>query len=257
MAVQPRFCGRCGAQVAPGSPFCGRCGAPVAAQALVAQPVYSYPMAPPVAYPTTAQHRLSQVAIAGGLLIILAAVTIALSALAVSHFIGGTHTTCTVNCAPKIVTPLAEAASYKSTAFGYQLNYSTRWTVRTQDANGILLGTRVGSVQVTGMQGGQADQVLQATVAALPTAKWQSVTLVSTLKGAKLGDQDGVGAVYSANLVSTGSTAAKVVFAVMVASRNGVTVVVFAVNPADPKSSPHGMQEGQAFDYMCTEFVWG
>jgi zinc ribbon protein len=255
MVVQPRFCGRCGAQVAPGAPFCGRCGAPVVAQALVAQPVYSYPMAQRAAYPTTGRYKLSQVAIAGGLLIILAVVTIALSALAVSHFVGGRHATCTVNCAPKIVTPLPEGASYHNTAFGYQLNYSSRWTVRSEDASGVLLGTRLGSVQVVGMHGGQDEQVLQATVSALPNAKWQSVTLVSNLKGAKIGDQDGVGAVYSANLVSTGSTAAKVVFAVIVASRNGVTVVVFAIDPADPNAA-HGMAEGQAFDYMCTEFVW-
>ena len=96
MAIQPRFCGRCGAQVAPGAPFCGRCGAPVATQALVAQPVYSYPMAQQATYPTAGRYKLSQVAIAGGLLLILAAVTIALSAFAVSHFIGGTHATCTV-----------------------------------------------------------------------------------------------------------------------------------------------------------------
>ncbi len=228
----------------------------MAAQALVAQPVYSYPMAQHAAYPTTGQYKLNQVAIAGGLLVILAAVTIGITAFAVSHFIGGTHATCTVNCAPKFVTPLPEAASYRSTTFGYQLNYSSHWTVRSQDANGVLLGTRLGSVQVTGMHGGQDEQVLQATVSALPTSKWQSVTLVANLKGAKIGDQDGVGAVYSANLVATGSTAAKVEFAVIVASRNGVTVVVFAIDPADPKNSPHGMAEGQAIDYMCTEFVW-
>ena len=28
MAIQARFCGRCGAQVLPGAPFCGRCGMP-------------------------------------------------------------------------------------------------------------------------------------------------------------------------------------------------------------------------------------
>jgi hypothetical protein len=256
MMVQPRFCGRCGAQVAHGAPFCGRCGAPVAVQPLVAQPVYSYPMAQRAVYPTARQDRLSQVAIAGGLLLILAVVTIVVSALAVSHFIGGTHAACTVNCAPKIVTPLPEGASFRSSSFGYQVNYSPRWTVRNEDANGILLGTRLGSVQVVGQNGGQDEQVLQATVSALPTAKWQSVTLVSNLKGAHIGDQDGVGSVYSANLLGTGSTAAKVQFAVIVASRNGVTVVVFAVNPADPKNSPHGMPEGQAIDYMCTEFVW-
>ena len=76
------------------------------------------------------------------------------------------------------------------------------------------------------------------------------------LKGAHIGDQDGVGAVYSANLIGASQTATKVRFAVIAASRNGVTVVIFAVDPADPKSSPNGMPEGQAFDYLCTEFSW-
>jgi hypothetical protein len=162
-----------------------------------------------------------------------------------------------VNCSPKFVTPLPEESTFRSSSYKFQVNYSSAWTVRAQDAAGITLGTTVGSVQVTGMKGGQPDQVLQSTVSALPTSKWQSVTLVSTLKGAHIGDQDGVGAVYSANLVGASQTAAKVRFAVIVATRGGVTVVAFAVDPADPKSSPNGMPEGQQFDYLCTEFVWG
>jgi hypothetical protein len=45
-------------------------------------------------------------------------------------------------------------------------------------------------------------------------------------------------------------------FAVIVATRSGVTVVIFAVDPADIKNSPHGMPEAQSFDYMCSEFRW-
>lgn len=252
MAVALRFCGRCGAQVAPGAPFCGRCGAPVSAQVAL-QPVYSYP----AAYPTARQFKLSQVMIAGGLLVLLAVVTVVVSAFAVARFAGGSHATCTVNCAPKFVTPLAEAATYRSSAFNYQVNYNSEWTIRTQDASGVTLGTRIGSVQVIGARGGRADQALQSTVAALPTGTWQDVTLVSNLKGAHVGDQDGVGAVYSANLIGASSAATRVRFAVIAASRNGVTIVLFAVNPADLKSSPSGMPEGAEFDYLCTEFVWG
>jgi len=43
---------------------------------------------------------------------------------------------------------------------------------------------------------------------------------------------------------------------VIAATRGDVTVIVFAVDPADPKGSPNGMPEGQAFDYLCTEFSW-
>ncbi len=228
------------------------------AQVAAAAPVYSYPMAPRATFPTAGRWRSSQIAVAGGLLAILAIVTVAISTFAVSHAIGATHSTCTVNCAPKFVTPLPEAATYRSATYKFEVDYNSAWTVRSQDATGISLGTKIGLVQVVGMKGGQPlSQVLQSTVSALPTAQWQDVAQVSDLKGAHIGDLDGIGAVYSANLVGTNSTSAQVRFAVIVATRGGVTVVVFAADPADPKNSPHGMPEGQSFDYMCSEFRWG
>jgi len=256
MAIALRFCGRCGAQVAPGAPFCGRCGAPVPTQALP-HAVYSYPAATPATYPTAGRFSLSQVMVAGGLLVLLAIATIVVSAIAVSRFAGGSHSACTANCAPKIVTPLAEAAAYRSSAFNFQVNYSSLWTVRAQDADGVTLGTKIGSVQVVGSRGGTAAEALKSAISALPTGTWQDVTLVSNLKGAHIGDQNGVGTVYSANLINASSAAVNVRLAVIAATHNGVTVVVVAVNPADTKNSPSGMPEGAEIDYLCTEFVWG
>jgi hypothetical protein len=219
--------------------------------------VYSYPMAPPASRAAGRRFTTSQVAISGGLLAILAIVTVALSAFAVSRAIVGNRSACTVNCAPKIVTPLPESSTYRSTAYKYEVDYSSNWTVRTQDASGIVLGTKLGTLSVVGMKGGQTlAQVLQSTVSALPTAQWQDVVQVSDLKGAHIGDQDGLGAVYGANLIGTGSTSAKVRFAVIAATRAGVTVVIFAADPADPKNSPHGIPEAQSFDYLCSEFRW-
>jgi hypothetical protein len=252
MAVALRFCGRCGAQIAPGAPFCGRCGAPISAQ-VAPHPVYSYP----AAYPTPGRFKLSQVMIAGGLLVLLSIVTVVVSAIAVSRFASGSHSTCTANCAPKFVTPLPEGATYRSSAFNFQVNYNSQWTVRAQDAGGVTLATKIGSVQVVGTRGGSSAQALQAAISALPTGTWQDVTLVSNLKGAHVGDQDGTGAVYSANLIDASSAAVNVRLAFIAATRNGVTVVIFAVNPADTKHSPSGMPEGAQFDYLCTEFVWG
>jgi hypothetical protein len=226
-------------------------------QVAAAAPVYSYPIAPPTTFPAARRWRSSQVAVAGGLLAILAIATVAVSIFAVSHVIGGNHSTCTQDCAPKIVTPLAESATFRSATYKFEVDYSSTWTVRSQDASGISLGTKIGLVQVVGMSGGQPlSSVMQSTVSALPTAQWQDVVQVSDLKGAHVGDQDGIGAVYSANLIGTNSTAAQVRFAVIVATRGGVTVVVFAAGPADTKNSPHGMPEGQSFDYMCSEFRW-
>ncbi len=258
MAAQVRYCGRCGAQVPFGAPFCGRCGAPQVAQVAAAAPVYSYPMAPQARYQAARRWTSSQVAVAGALLAILAIVTVAISIFAVSHALGGNHPTCTVNCAPKIVTPLPESAAYHSSAFNFEVDYNSTWTVRSQDANGISLGTKLGLLSVVGTKGAlPLTQVLDSTVSALPTAQWQDVARVSDLKGAHIGDQDGLGAVYSANLIGTNSTSAQVRLAVIVAQRGGITIVILVADPADPKNSPHGIPEGQSFDYVCSEFRWG
>jgi len=225
-------------------------------QAVAAQPAYHYPPAPRATYPTAGQYKLAPALIAGGLVLILIVVAVVIGGFAISQFVGGNRTPCTVNCSPKFVTPLAEEATYVSSAYKFQVNYFSQWTVRTQDAHGITLGTKLGQVQVTGSSGGNPDQVLRSTVSSLPTSQWQGVTLVGNLKGAHIGNQDGVGEVYSANLVGSSQTAAKVRFAVIVASHGGVTVAIFALGPADPKNFPYGMPEGQAFDYLCTEFGW-
>ena len=196
--------------------------------------------------------------VAGGLLVILSVATVAISAFAVSRVIGGTHATCTANCNPKIVQPLPESTTYKSSAFKYEFDYNDQWTVRSSDASGISLGTKIGTLDVTGTKSStDLPQLVQAEVTALPSATWQNVTRVADLKGAHLGDQDGLGAVYSANLVGSNATATKVMFVVIAATRGGVSVVLFGVNPADLKNFPNGMQEGQEFDYLCQEFRWG
>lgn len=256
MAVQSRFCGNCGAPLAPGAPFCGRCGAPVAATPIPIYQGYTYPRAAPRAG-RIGGDRTTQIAVAIGLLAVLVVVTVAVSALAI-RTAEGSHHNCTSNCNPKIVTPLPASATYTSTEFKYSVDYSQSWTVESQDNAGIVLVTHIGSVSVAGSRGSQPlDQVILGVVGALPSAKWQSVTRVSDLKGAHLAEQTGLGAVYSANLIGSNSTAVKVRFAVIAASKNGVTVVMFAVDPADPQHFANGMPEGQLFDYMCTVFRWG
>jgi len=256
MAAQARFCGSCGTPLASGATFCGRCGAPVAGTPIPIYQGYTYPRAQPRAG-RIGGDRTTQIAVAVGLLSVLIVVTVAVSALAIRGA-EGSHHNCTSNCNPKIVTPLPASATYTSSEFKYSVDYSQRWTVVSQDDAGIMLATQIGSVSVAGSKGSQPlDQVILGVVGALPSAKWQSVTRVSDLKGAHLAEQVGLGAVYSANLVGSNSTAVKVRFAVIAASKNGVTVVMFAVNPADPQHFANGMPEGQLFDYMCTVFRWG
>lgn len=257
VAAPSAYCGRCGAPLAPGARFCGRCGTPVRLQAAVAPPVYRYAPLPHTAYPTAPRPKLRPALIAGGLIAVLLAVAIVAGLFAVAQLGGGGHGTCTSNCPPKFVTPLAEQANYKSSVYKFEVNYSSRWTVRDQSGTGVTLGTRLGLVQVMGSSGVEPDQAMQAALKALPSSTWQNVSPVSTLKGAHLGDVQGVGAVYSANLIGTSQTATKVRIAMIAAVNGPVTVVVLAVDPADPKGSPNGFPEAQEVDYLCTEFVWG
>jgi hypothetical protein len=252
-----RFCGRCGAPLAPGATYCGRCGTPVALQAVASPPMYRYPSGPPPRYPTAGHYRLAPALIAGGLVVILIVVAVVVGGIAALQFASGSHSTCTSNCSPKFATPLAEEASFRSSAYKFQVNYSSAWNVRAQDANSVLLGTKLGYVSVVGSSGSNTDQVLQSTVAALPSSQFQDVTAVSPVRGSHIGNQDGVGEIYSASFVGSSQTAVNVRFAVIVASQHNVTVAVFALNPSDVKDYPNGMPEGQAFDYLCTEFVWG
>jgi hypothetical protein len=257
MAVQTRFCGRCGAPIAPDAPYCGRCGTPQYPLQAATAPAYQYAYAPARSQSTLRRYSGTQIAVAVGLLAILAVVTVGLSAFAVSQVIGN-HSTCTSNCGPRIVTPLAAPATYKSSAFGYKVDYDPTWTVRSQDAQGIVLATKLGLLQVAGTKSGQPlEQVVQAVVSALPSATWQSIAQVSDLKGAHIGDQDGMGVVYSANLIASNGSAAKVRFFVIAATKGGTTVAMFGVNPADPKDFPNGIPEGVEFDAVCQQFQWG
>jgi zinc-ribbon domain len=267
MATQMAFCGRCGAQLLPGAVFCGRCGTPqrvsamvAPATALAAPPAsppsaYGYRVAQPGAFPA-ARVKVSPLMVVGALLVILVIAIVGVSVFAIGQ-INGTHSTCTANCGPKIVNPLPESNTYRSSSFKFEVDYSSAWNVRSQDASGISMGTRFGSLSVIGTTSGPApNQLIDATVSALPSSTWQSVRRISDLKGAHIGDQDGVGALYSANLVGSNATATKVRFAVIAATRGSVSVVVFAVDRADTKDYPNGMPEAQSFDYLCQEFRW-
>ncbi|HVD46783.1 MAG TPA: zinc ribbon domain-containing protein [Candidatus Limnocylindria bacterium] len=262
MAVQTRFCGTCGAQLLPGAVFCGRCGAPQLAAAVAAPPAappaaYGYRIAQPGAFPAAGKAKVSQTMVVVGLLLILVIAIVAVSAFAVARAIG-THSTCTVDCGPKFATPLPESNTFRSVAFKFEVDYRSTWKVRNQDANGISLGTRIGRLEVVGSTAGPSlTELIDSTVSALPSSTWQSVTRVSDLRGAHLGEQDGLGAIYSANVIGSNATSTKAHFAVIAATRGGVSVVMFAVDPADTKNFPNGMPEGQEFDYLCQEFRWG
>src|SRR6266581_7992430 len=151
------FCGRCGAPLAPGAAFCGFCRTPVAPVSVASyqQYAYPYPYAQPQA-PRIGGARTTQISVAVGLVVILLIVAIAAAFLAY-RAVSGSHPTCTANCSPRLITPLPAAATYHSTAFKFDVDYSETWTIRSQDANGITLGTKLGLVSVLGMKAGPSS----------------------------------------------------------------------------------------------------
>lgn len=263
MATQRAFCGNCGAPLAPGATFCGRCGAPVGAPVQAVAPA-GYAAYPGYAYPRSAprpsrigRDHTTQIAVAMGLVFLLIIGAVIVSVIAITNN-PGHHTACTQNCGPKIATALPEQATYTSTAYGFQVDYDVAWTVQNKTADGVQISTDNGAVAVIGQKSSQPlDQTINGFVSSLPSATYQDITPVMDVKGAHLGDVNGLGTIYSANFISSNSTAIKVRFAVIAATRNGVTVLMFAINPADTKDFPSGIPEGQRFDYMCTEFRWG
>jgi hypothetical protein len=218
---------------------------------------YGYRVAQPGAFPAAGRVKVPQVMVIAGIIVILAIAVVAISAIALSKALGGTHPVCTSNCGPQVIAPLPEANTFHSNAFGYEVDYSSNWKVRSQDANGISLTTSNGLLTVVGSKAGPTlGQLIDATVAALPSSKWQSVTKVTDLKGAHLGVQRGQGAIYSANLIGSGTTATTVRFAVVAGTRGGASVVIFALDPSDTKDFRYGIPEGQSFDYLFQEFRW-
>lgn len=261
MAVQrPMYCGNCGAPLPPGATYCGRCGAPVGVPVQVAAyPAYqgyAYPRAQPAPGRIGRDHTM-QIAVAAGLIFMLILGAVFVSAIALFNN-PGSHPVCTVNCGPKIATALPAQATYTSSTYGFEVDYDANWTVENKTGDTIELGTDAGGLVVTGQKSSQPlDQVINAFVSGLPTATYQDITPVMDVKGAHLGDENGTGTIYSANYITSNAKAIKVRFAVIAAAKNGVTVVMFALNQADTKDFPSGIPEGQKFDYMAQTFRWG
>jgi len=101
MAVQTRYCGRCGAPLVPGAVYCGRCGAPqlamaaipAVATALAAPPTappaaYGYRVAQPGAFPQAGRTKVPQWMVIGGVLVILAIAVVTITGFALARSFG-------------------------------------------------------------------------------------------------------------------------------------------------------------------------
>ncbi len=222
-----------------------------------AYPVYAYPQAAPATGRISRGGHAAQIAVAMGLIFLLIIGATIVSVFALLNNTGH-HPVCTQNCGPKIGTALPASATFTSSTYGFQVDYDAAWTVQDKTGEGIQLSTDAGGVAFIGQHASQPlDQVISDFVSNLPSATYQDVRPLMEIKGAHLGDENGAGTIYSANFIDSNASAIKVRFAVIAASKGGVTVVMFAINEADTQDFPSGMPEGQKFDYMCTEFRWG
>jgi hypothetical protein len=172
--------------------------------------------------------------------------------------IRGVFAPCTARCGPIRATPFPEPSSFTSRAYGYQVGYPSSWTIQQEDDGGVVLGTRLhGSFTVRGQKGGKPDeQLIREAIAGLPSSQWQNIQEVSSIRGAHVGGQDGVGKIYSAQLMPAVGQAQNVRIAVLAAHRGSLSIVAVGVDPADVKGSPNGIPEANAFDYVLAEFTW-
>jgi len=252
--LPPSYCGRCGAPLPPGAPFCGRCGAPHRVQAA---PLYSYATTSPAAR-AAARGNIGH----GRVIAIVAAVLLiaagggALLANVLTKPVG--H--CSFDCGPPVGRPLAEAQTYTSSEFGFQVDYSAPFSEAQSDGHTLVLQDRNGTVTVVGQQRSKGDDQLVSDAAAnLPSAQVQNVSSKLPVNGAHVGSAQGSGTIFSADgLPANGGEGSQLRVAIVAATRGDVSVVVVAAMSFDnDPRNPGGVAEAGLIDYFLTEFRWG
>jgi hypothetical protein len=212
-------------------------------------------------------HRLGAPAFIIGTAVIVVAVGV-LAAIVTWAFHPAANAPCTINCAEATFGSASSAAlvnepnGYRSSAFGFTIEYSGHWTVASTGANGAAFDTRDGYFEVVGMSGSpNAGQLIQQRIQALNPQVFPDVKDIGALHGAHIGDQDAAGELFQATYVPQGGGGRSIVvdIGVMVATRNGLTVRALALGPYNTNHSGlHGGLDPAAgdIDYALDEFVW-
>ena len=163
---------------------------------------------------------------------------------------------CTQRCGPTTGLAVPQPSTYHSSDFGFEVPYTDPWKVAQQDRRSVLFQTAAGQFMVYGQNAGRSDQQLvQEAIGNLPDSQFQSVTPVSSIRGAHVGYQDGAGAVFSATFLPQGGRAVRARVAVVAATRNRVSVTVVGIDPWVPQA-PNGIPESPQFDAALSEFHW-
>ena len=165
---------------------------------------------------------------------------------------------CVQRCGPRDVPPLEQPVTYRSSVFGFEVDYPRRWSSQRQDGTTLVLKTALGGqFIVSGQRAGRSDQQLvMEMVGGLSSSRWQDVQALAPIRGAQIGFQSGAGTLYAAIYSPPGGVATRARLAVIAATRGDLSVQVMGIDPADTKSSPSGIPEDHAFDYVLSQFRW-
>jgi hypothetical protein len=163
---------------------------------------------------------------------------------------------CTQRCGPTSGVAVPQPSRYHSSDFGFDLPYTDLWKIVQQDRRSVLFQTVAGQFMVSGQNAGKSDQQLvQEAIGNLPDSQFQSITPVSSIRGAHVGYQDGTGVIFSATFLPQGGRALRARVAVVAATKNRVSVTVVGIDPWAPKA-PNGIPESPQFDAALSEFQW-
>ena len=173
---------------------------------------------------------------------------------------------CTANCPPPKADvgvsaasgeALAEQKSFKSTDFGFTVEYPADWDVSDSGSSGVLLSTRHGILELVGTKTTAAPaQLILDRIGRFNSARLPDIQQLGPLRGAHIGTQEGQGSVFKATLLpsSGGGTSILVRIAIVVAKRAGVTVLATTLLPYDANSDT--IVGAGEVDYALTEFRW-
>jgi hypothetical protein len=188
-------------------------------------------------------------------IVLLGAVVLTVVAIALTTPV---KPTCTVHCGPTTAQVEAGPNTYRNPNFKYEVDYPSTWKLASSDSSGATFETRLKGIFVVASEkaGRQETDLVQAMVDNLPSTYWQSIQPIGPIRGAHIGFQSGTGQYFSANFQPKGGQAVKVRIAVIASTKNGVSVAVMGIDPADTKNFPSGIPEGSTMDYILSQFRW-
>jgi hypothetical protein len=139
-----------------------------------------------------------------------------------------------------------------------KLDYSDEFMLTGSDDHSVSFAVGQCPFQVSTIAAGNADQILQDTLANFPSATFSGKNKVFDVRGAQIGYQAGKGAIYDATFNPQQGGGGHVRIVIITAVRDGVTVVADGYCDFYPDFSMYELAAGTgyAFDFPLTNFRW-